>query len=126
MHSPFRRWHITTAALALSITAAYHAPVFAATICETPTAPASPIVSAVPDIPAIAYSAQQVTGTTDVEVDLDPSGRILNASVLKSSGTPFLDRAAMEATRASTFRPEIRDCVTVGGSYIFIVDFPKD
>jgi hypothetical protein len=37
----------------------------------------------------------------------------------------LLDQAALRAARASTYRAEIRDCVSVGGSYLFAVDFTQ-
>jgi TonB family protein len=123
MNSPLRLRYLAAAALTLSIAAAYHAPASAAAVCETPNVPARTILAAEAEIPALAAS-WQLFGTTQVQVDLDTSGDVLGASVLKTSGTPLLDQAAVEATRASKFQPEIRDCEPVAGSYIFIVDFP--
>lgn len=93
--------------------------------CETPNVSAGTIYGATPETPSVAR-VMHLTGTTYVQVDLEADGSIANTSVSKSSGTPLLDRAALQAARESTFRPEIRGCAPVAGSYIFVVDFPGD
>jgi TonB family protein len=95
-----------------------------ATSCEVPNAPASTTYGAVPAIPVIAANLD-LTGTTFVQVDVAADGTLLNATVAKPSGTPLLDRAAIQAARESSFQPEIRDCLPVAGSYLFEVDFPE-
>jgi protein TonB len=122
---------MAVAAIALMPLAAIAAPAGGAdlnslisTSCPAPDAPAAPIVAAVPEMPMIATSLN-LSGTTYVQVDLEANGAILNTSVMKSSGTPILDRAALESVRASSFRPEVRSCVAVAGSYLMEVDFPE-
>jgi TonB family protein len=84
---------------------------------------AASISAAAPAVfPPIA-AAQQITGTTAVRVTLDRRGTLTGASVLSSSGNPWLDRAALSAARLSRFAPEVRDCERVGGEYAFLVDF---
>ncbi len=48
---------------------------------------------------------------------------VLAATVFRSSGSPLLDRAALQAARQSSYAPEIDDCVKVAGDYIFRADF---
>lgn len=76
------------------------------------------------DLPTIA-AEQNVTGITSVRVALDASGRLTSTSVLESSGNRWLDRAALQAARSSTYHAESRDCARVGGEYAFVVDFTK-
>jgi protein TonB len=92
--------------------------------CEAANVTASTIYAEQPETPAVA-TTMHLTGTTLVQVDLDSAGSIVGTSVAKSSGTPLLDRAALVAARASTFRPEMKNCAPVGGSYIFEVQFPE-
>ncbi len=47
----------------------------------------------------------------------------MSASIYESTGYLQLDRAAIAAARASRYAPEERDCKTVSGSYLFVVDF---
>jgi TonB family protein len=122
---------MAVAAIALTSLASTTAPAGAqilspglSTSCQTPDGPATPLVAVVPEKPVVAAS-MDLTGTTLVQVDLDASGEILDAHVMKSSGTPMLDRAAVASVKASTFRPEVRGCVAVAGSYLMEVDFPE-
>ena len=92
--------------------------------CTAPDVPAGTTYAALAETPAMA-AQYQLSGTTLVRVDLESNGSIRAASVEKSSGAPFLDMAAVQAAKASTFSPEIRDCAPVAGSYIFQVDFTQ-
>jgi TonB family protein len=90
--------------------------------CNVPNVQASTAYAAVADRPDVA-NEMHLTGTTLVQVDLDASGNLVGAEVAKSSGVGVLDRAAIAAARASTFRPAIQNCTPVPGSYLFEVDF---
>jgi TonB family protein len=92
--------------------------------CEAPNVIAATIYAEQPETPAMA-TTMHLTGTTLVQVDLDASGAITGATVAKSSGTPLLDLAALRAVRASTFRPEVHNCLAFAGSYLFEVQFPE-
>ncbi|HEX3464032.1 MAG TPA: energy transducer TonB [Candidatus Elarobacter sp.] len=83
---------------------------------------AASVVAAPAVIPPIA-AAQHATGVTALRVTLDPHGALTGASVLASSGNPWLDRAAVSTARLSRFTPELRDCERVGGEYALLVDF---
>ncbi|GAC1420297.1 MAG: hypothetical protein NVSMB5_12670 [Candidatus Velthaea sp.] len=74
------------------------------------------------DFPEIARN-MGATGTTYVKVDLAANGGVVNTSIFQTSGNAFLDRAALVAARRSSFRPEIRDCSPVDGTYLFAADF---
>jgi|SRR5947209_2844401 len=92
--------------------------------CALPFASAA-VTAAVPaDLPAIA-AGQNVTGTTEVRIVLDPGGRLTEQSVLASSGNRWIDGAALAAARQSRYRAEVRDCAPVGGTYAFVVDFTR-
>jgi TonB family protein len=96
-------------------------------MCQEPNAPATTEFGAIPEWPAVSIEEQdELTGTTYVRVDLDATGAIIGTAVAKTSGVPLLDRAAIKAARASSFQPEVRDCTPVGGSYLFVVDFPQE
>ena len=56
-------------------------------------------------------------GTTAVRVDLDASGNVQSASVLKTSGYKVLDTAALSGVRTAKFIPEKVDCQGIAGSY---------
>jgi TonB family protein len=58
-----------------------------------------------------------------VEVTLDATGAVIAVSVHKYSGFALLDRAAIDAARATEYTPEIVDCVKTAGRYIFRADF---
>ncbi len=90
--------------------------------CAVPNADATTTQAVEPDYPDIARQ-QGAVGTTQVKVSLDATGHVLDASVNKSAGNQALDQAAMKAARASSFAPEVVNCVKTAGSYIFRADF---
>jgi TonB family protein len=92
--------------------------------CTLSNAPASTIAAAVPEVPAVLQVNGLASGTTMVQVDIDAEGHVLDTSIAKTSGVYGLDQAALKAARASTFAPQVRNCVGVAGSYLFEVDFP--
>ena len=60
---------------------------------------------------------------TKVRVDLDAGGNVVAVTVYESSGSMELDRAALNAARASSYAPEERNCQDISGSYLFTVNF---
>ncbi len=92
--------------------------------CIAPDAAASMIAAPTPEPPAIAVM-YGLTGSAVVNVQLNADGSIGGTSIAKTSGSPTLDGAALAAANASSFRPEVRDCAPVSGSYLFEVDFPQ-
>jgi len=99
----------------------------------TPSPPATPKASCAvpndepkvldpypPETPPIAQS-QGVTGTVEVQVDLDVNSRILATRAV--SGPSLLRNAAISATKASKFRTEVRNCLPQAATYRYIVEF---
>ena len=74
------------------------------------------------DYPAIAQ-LQGVAGETRVRVDLSERGTLRSAAVDRSSGNPWLDKAAVAAARSLRYSPEIASCEAVAGSYALTVQF---
>ena len=93
-----------------------------AAACSAPNAPAAlagsppPAPSILPDVRARAAS-----GITRVAVRLSPSGRVLDARVAASSGSPSLDVAAVSMAKAATYAPAYVKCKAVVGAYTFSV-----
>ncbi len=67
--------------------------------------------------------AQQLVGSTVVRLELEPSGRVHEATVLESSGFPGLDSSALDTLRVARYTPETVNCKAVGGSYSAVVQF---
>ncbi len=59
-----------------------------------------------PEYPRLAV-ARREQGTVRLMVHLDGEGRLLHVEIVESAG-PRLDQAALEAARASTYRPAIQ------------------
>lgn|GEM_PF-4832390 len=62
-------------------------------------------------------------GRVAVKITLSPTGAIIATSIYKSSGFLALDKSALNATRASSYSPEVEDCQAVGGAYIFAAEY---
>lgn len=86
---------------------------------------ADPTIAATPgvaDIPADAR-ASKTSGTTAVQVSLDPQGQVTAAVVAQSSGNAGLDAVATQMARDATYTPKYQNCKAVAGSYTFTVKF---
>lgn len=72
------------------------------TSCATGIVPPAPLTAVQPDTPP---DAPPLTASVMVEllVSVNGEGRLIDAVVTKSSGSSSLDRAALEATRKTTF-----------------------
>jgi len=90
--------------------------------CSNPNVEAKTVVAVAPERTTDDFSAG-TNSTAMIKVDLDANGRVTGASVYASTGSLELDRAALDAARASTYAPEMRDCQAVPGSYLFKVEF---
>jgi len=75
-----------------------------------------------PEYPDIARQ-QGAVGTTLVKVTLSATGSVTDASVNKSAGNPALDKAAIDAAKATQYTPDTLNCVPTAGSYLFQADF---
>ncbi len=92
--------------------------------CSEPNVEAKTLVAVSPEQSSSAFGvASDVTAM--IRVDLDATGRVTGVSVYRSSGSPELNNAALDAARASTYAPEVRDCRAVPGSYLFKVEFSQ-
>lgn len=123
----------TVAAASLVLSAAA-----AGTARAGPTMTLTPIValaSNIADVPAttdITFDSPQfcrdarISGTTLLHIDLDQKGMLLGTFVTKSSGSPWLDRAALTAARSASYRAERQNGVAVGGAYQLAFDFVND
>ncbi len=90
--------------------------------CSDPNVEAKTINAVSPERTASDFDAN-ANATAMIKVDLDASGTVTGVSVYASTGSMELDRAALDAARASTYSPEIRGCQPVPGSYLFKVEF---
>jgi TonB family protein len=90
--------------------------------CTSQAVPAAISTPVPPDYPVVA-AEQKISGDALVQVDLAPSGAVLNATIFKTTGNASLDSAAVLAARRQTYSPQIINCQTVGGSYLIGVGF---
>ena len=65
---------------------------------------------------------QGITGEVWVRVSLDENSKIVSTSIDKTPSA-VLNNAALQATRASTFKTRVVNCQPVADSYRFIVEF---
>lgn len=90
--------------------------------CSAPEVPAKTVDAISPQAPA---DATNLPAIAKVKVDLDASGNLVGVSIYESTGSPQLDRAALEAARTSRYSPEEQNCHAIAGSYLFTVDFQE-
>jgi TonB family protein len=90
--------------------------------CAASDRPAAITEVATPVLPAIA-EGQHVTGITTLRIRLDAAGRLTREEVLNSSGNRWINRAARESARLSSYGAEVRNCERVPGAYALVVDF---
>jgi len=64
-------------------------------------------------------------GVVKVGIELSAAGQVVGASLVQSSDDANLDRAALEAARASGYSAERHDCAAVGGRYLLNVVFSQ-
>jgi TonB family protein len=88
--------------------------------CTTPSDDAAPVQLANPETPE---SLQGATASAIVRVSLDTTGRVISATIVRSTGDASADAAALAAAHASTFRPGHKNCEPVAGEYLVNFDF---
>ena len=87
--------------------------------CAVPTAPPH-VLTLVRPVGAEQYlSEHHRSGVVDIKVYLAADGTVSKAVIVHSSGDAYLDGATYDAAVATTYRPEIRDCLAVSGAYIY-------
>jgi TonB family protein len=87
--------------------------------CSKPDRPATVSRAVAPEYPE---PLQQLgLGVLDAyaQVTVDPSGKILKATILKSSGYALWDSSTLRAARLSEYAPKLVDCHPTIGTYIF-------
>jgi protein TonB len=89
--------------------------------CAVPNKDATTTNPVQPDTPEMAKE-QGITGTVEVEVDLDAAGKVLSAAVIKTPSS-MLNAAALTAAKQSSYAPAVADCKPVPGQYKFVVEF---
>jgi TonB family protein len=91
------------------------------TVRDAPAALSRVIPVEAPPIAQLAH----LSGTARVKIDLASNGVASNPRIVESTGSDLLDRAALKSVLEQTFTPEVRDCVSVPGSYAVEVEFPN-
>jgi TonB family protein len=87
--------------------------------CPHPNAEATITDQVSAQYPARAYNSGFRSATVEVEVTVGPSGNLVDAGVIKSSGNLSIDEAALRAARQSTYSPKLVECNPVQGNYLF-------
>jgi TonB family protein len=117
-----------SAGVAISLTPSRGAqrPIIAATFstCRSRDIDAAISQPYLPVLPAIA-AEQGATGTTLVKIRIAATGSLLSSTVFATSGNPHIDRAALEAARASRYTAAVHECAATAASYLLRVDFTK-
>lgn len=90
--------------------------------CPVPARQARMTRFVVPAYPDVARAAG-FTGSVQVFVRLDASGKVLETGIYKSSGNAALDAAARRAAEASGYSAEIFRCEPIPGTYLYRADF---
>jgi periplasmic protein TonB len=90
-------------------------------LCNAPAAISTEVPA---EYPALA-AEQKLSGKALVQVDLERTGTVRHATIVRTSGSSSLDRAALTAARSQTYSPEMVACRPVGGSYLIDVNFQQ-
>lgn len=87
----------------------------------------SPAISATADPASIGIPpearAAKVSGTAQIQVQIDPQGAVAKASVAQSSGNSGLDAVAMQMAKSATYTPALVKCKPVASTYTYSVKF---
>lgn len=67
--------------------------------------------------------ASKVSGTAQIQVQIDPQGSVTGVSVAQSSGNAGLDGVAMQLAKSATYSPALVKCKPVSSTYTFSVHF---
>lgn len=130
------------AALIVALSATSPSPQHAGSVptypATSPTPFRSPWPCPVPNYEAvIAKAVRPDVSSTDIEkakemgakmsvvvrIVVGPDGKVKEATIYKSSGNMTLDYAALQAARASTYKPKVIQCKPVSGVYQFPFSF---
>jgi TonB family protein len=75
-----------------------------------------------PDIPAQARRSASA-GVTQVRVQLNDRGEVVDAAIASSSGNAQLDQVALELAKGSSYTPDVVGCKKVAATYTYRVRF---
>jgi len=89
------------------------------------TAPARIKGSPYTQVPAFAQLAG-MHGSAIVQIDLDETGRVTSATIVRSSGNLVLDRAAIATAQGASYEPARAGSVPVAGAFDIVVDFASE
>jgi TonB family protein len=76
----------------------------------------------IPEMPPLAQAAN-ASGDVVVQVGLSADGELENATIVKSAQNAALDREALRVVGETQFVPEIVDCQSIPGTYLYTVSF---
>ncbi len=88
--------------------------------CAHPNLQPRTIAAFPPETPPLARE-EGIAGTVFVEVQLDAESHIVN--VIVRDGPSALRGAALAAARQSQFATEVRNCVPLAATYVYVVEF---
>jgi hypothetical protein len=92
--------------------------------CAVPNRPAAVVRVVAPDMPAIGRQ-EGIYGTVLVGVTVAADGAVSRVRIFRSPST-ILNAAALAAARASTYRPQLQNCVPVAGDAVFAASFRRE
>ncbi len=75
-----------------------------------------------PDVPDDARRSA-TAGVTEIHVQLDDRGAIVDAAVAASSGNAQLDQVALNLAKGSTYTPAVSACKKIASTYTYRVRF---
>jgi hypothetical protein len=82
-----------------------------------------PAVAFAPPTPTLIVDSQ-VHGTATMIVTLDALTALpTDVKLASSSGSRFIDSAAMAQAEGTHFTPELRDCTPVSGEYLYTIEY---
>lgn len=90
---------------------------------DTPPAPLSQVAPVYPQEALL----QGLTGTVELEVNIDAGGRVQSARVVSSTGAPMFDQAALDAAYATRFEPARRNGLPIASTIhpVMVFDAPQ-
>ena len=91
--------------------------------CASLDTPVAVVSSPAPPVIPPQARAGRVSGTTRIQVTVDPTGNVENATVLTSSGSPQLDLVALDMARGAQYTPATHACKAIAGTYSYAVKF---
>ena len=101
-------------------------PASAQTTCAVPFREATVTVPRRPVYPQSVKALNLGLLASEVEITVDPSGKVASAGIYKSSGNAAVDAAALQAANGSSYAPKLFKCQAVAGNYLFKALFEPD